>query len=70
MIDEPTKQVPEAVRKIVGAIVDQALAKCERLGISREAFYRAMVEEQTIHSTGNLPDLIERTFRRLAGMSN
>jgi hypothetical protein len=70
MSDEQQAKAPEAVRKIAYAIVDQAFARCERMGVSREDFHRALLEEQTIHSSGDVADLIERAFRRLARTAN
>jgi hypothetical protein len=70
MSDKSKVEAPEAVRKIVEAMVSQALARCDRLGIAWEDFYRAMSEEQKVRSTGDVADLFERTFHRLLGAAN
>lgn len=70
MSDETAKEVPDAVRKIVSAMVHQALARCDREGIAWEDFYRVLEEEQRLRSTGDVDELFERTFRRLQGMTN
>jgi hypothetical protein len=57
--------VPKPVRAIVEAIVNTALLRCDREGIPHRDFYEAMVEERKLRSTGDLPDLIKRTFARL-----
>ena len=70
MSSEQQKEVPEAVRQIVGAMVTQALARCEQLGIAREDFYRAMLEEQKHRPKISVEELFERTFRRLESEAN
>jgi hypothetical protein len=70
MTDDLKKEVPEAVRKIVGAAVSQALARCDRQGIAWEDFYRVLLEEQKLHPSISVPELFERTFRRLEGTAN
>jgi hypothetical protein len=70
MSDETKKEPPEAVRNIVEAMIGQALARCDREGIAWSDFYLAMKEERKVRSTGDLADLLERTFRRLSGASN
>jgi hypothetical protein len=70
MSEERKKEAPEAVRKIVEGMIAQALARCDRLGIAHEDFYRAMVEERKVRSSGDLADLLERTFRRLGRAAN
>jgi hypothetical protein len=70
MSDESKPEPPETVRKIVEAMVSNALARCDRLGIAHQDFYRAMVEERKVHSTGDLADLLERTFHRILRAAN
>jgi hypothetical protein len=70
MTNEPTKEPPEAVRKIVEAMVSRALAECDRLGIAWEDFYRAMLEEEKLLPKVSLEKLFERTFRRLDRAGN
>jgi hypothetical protein len=70
MSEETKREVPEAVRKIVKAMISQALARCDQLGIAHEDFYQAMREERKVRSTGDLTDLLDRTFRRLADAAN
>jgi hypothetical protein len=70
MSDEPKIEAPEPVRKIVEAMVNQALARCDQLGIAWEDFHRTMLEEQKLRSTGDVADLFERTFRRLQRKAN
>jgi hypothetical protein len=70
MSDEPKKEVPEAVRKVVEAMTSQAVARCDRLGIPLENFYRAMLEEQSLNPKATVVELFEQTFRRLEGALN
>jgi hypothetical protein len=70
MSDDTKTGVPDPVRKIVEAMVSQALARCDQLGISWEDFLRAMLEERKVRSTGDVTDLFERTFRRILGTAN
>ncbi len=70
MNDEGRVEAPEAMRKIVEAMVMHALARCDQLGIAREDFCRALLEEQRTHRPTTGTDLIERTFRRLGAASN
>jgi hypothetical protein len=70
MTDDPNPPIPEPARKIIDALIAQAFARCDRLGIAREDFYRAMLEEQKIPQKVSVPELLERTFRRLGGASN
>ena len=67
---ESPKEIPDSVRKIVGAIVGQALARCDRQGIAHEDFYRVMLEEQKFLPKGTLAELFERIFRRLESRAN
>jgi len=70
-VTEKTKDdVPEAIKKIVGAMLDQALARCDREGIAWEDFYAALLEEQKGGPKGNLEDLFKRTFLRLQRSAN
>jgi hypothetical protein len=69
MDDETRTEVPEAMRKIVEAMVARALTRCDQSGIAREDFHRALLEEQRTHRPTTGSDLIERTFRRL-GIAN
>jgi len=68
MANEP--QANESVRKIVEAIVAQAVARCRRQGITLENFYVAMLAEQDLHPKGDLTELFDQVFRRLGGNSN
>lgn len=71
--DELRKQrlaAPESVRKIIDAAVSQALARCDSLGISREDFYRVMLEEQKAHPNVGLAALFELIFRRFEARAN
>jgi hypothetical protein len=70
MADETKEEAPEPVRRIVGAMVNQALARCDREGIAWEDFYRAMLEEQARPPKVSLEELFERIFRRLKGTAN
>ena len=70
MSEETKSQPPEGVERIVRAVVDRAMARCDRSGISREDFYRVMLEEQAQHPKVPLPELIERVFNRLEGSMN
>ncbi len=55
----------EGPLRIVTRIVDQSLARCDRLGIAHADFYRAMVEERKANSKDGLLALVRRTFERL-----
>jgi hypothetical protein len=57
-------------REVVEAVVDAALARCDRLGVSHADFYAAMRAERAGGSTGDLAGLIERTFRRVLDAMN
>lgn len=70
MSDERKEQPPDAVERIVRAIVNQALARCDRAGIAREDFYRVMLEEQQHHPRITLPELVKRVFSRLEESAN
>jgi hypothetical protein len=70
MSDEPEKEVPEAVRKTIVAMVGQALAQCDREGIAHEDFYAALQKEEKLLPRGTLTELFRRTFRRLKGLAN
>ena len=70
MSEDTKKETPEAVRKIVEAMVTQVLARCDQMGIAHEDFYRILVEERKIRSTGDVADLFDRVFRRLQGTAN
>ena len=65
MSDKPKDGPPEPVRNIVEAIVNQALARCDRMGIAWEDFDKAMAEESRRCPQLGLPELIEQTFRRV-----
>ena len=65
MDDKQRNDVPDAVRRIIQGMTGQALARCDRLGIAHEDFYRAMLEEQKAHPEVSVAQLFERTFRRL-----
>ncbi|HEY7313276.1 MAG TPA: hypothetical protein VH643_28260 [Gemmataceae bacterium] len=68
--DVPAREVPQAVEKMIDAMVGQALARCERLGIAQEDYYRAFVEEQRLHPKASVSELFDLAFRRLEGGSN
>jgi hypothetical protein len=68
--NEQQKEVPEAVKKIVGAMVDQALSRCDKLGIARAEFYRAMLEVKKHYPKGTLEELLTRTFAHLKSEAN
>jgi hypothetical protein len=70
MNDGPKKEVPEAVVKLIEAMTNQAVARCDRLGIAREDFYRALLEEQKLHPEVSVAELFQRTFRRLEELAN
>ena len=69
-MSEEKKQLSEGAEKIVRAIVNQALARCEQLGIAWADFYRVMLEEQEQYPKITLPELIERVFARLEEPNN
>jgi hypothetical protein len=57
-------------REAVEAVVDAALARCDRLGVAHADFYAAMRAERARGSAGGLAGLIERTFRRALDAMN
>ena len=63
-------EIPDGVRKIIQAMVDQAVARCDRQGIPLEDFLRSMEEEQKLHPANTLTELFDRIFRRLQGTTN
>jgi hypothetical protein len=68
--DEPRGDIPDGVRKIIEAMVTQAVARCDRQGIALEDFYRTMLEEQQLRPEIALTELFERIFRHLEGIAN
>jgi hypothetical protein len=70
MADEPRNEIPDAVREIIEAMVNQAVARCDRQGIALEDFFRTMEEEQQLHPASTLTELFDRIFRRLESMTN
>jgi ADP-ribosylglycohydrolase len=70
MTDDLRKAVPEGARKVIEALVGQVLARCDRLGIPREVFYREMIKEQKLHPEVSVMGLFERTFQRLGRTPN
>jgi nucleoside diphosphate kinase len=70
MSDDTKAEAPDAVRKIIGAMVGQVVARCEREGIPLEDFYRVMLEEQKVYPKGTVAELFERTFCRLKAGTN
>lgn len=70
MTDNLKRDVPESARKVIEAIVSQALARCDQAGIAWEDFYRELLEEQKLHSDISVAELFERTFRRLDRVAN
>lgn len=70
MSEDTKSDVPEAVKKIVGAMLDQALARCDREGIAWKDFYAALLEEQKGGLKGDLEELFRRTFARLKSSAN
>jgi hypothetical protein len=65
MTEKTRSDVPDAVKNIVGAMLDHALARCDREGITWNDFYAALLEEQSSGLKGSVEDLFERTFARL-----
>ena len=65
MTTERTDDIPEPVRKTIGAMVGQAVARCERRGIALADFYQALLAEQKTHPKVSVAELFDRTFRRL-----
>lgn len=70
MTDDLKHDVPESARKVIEAMVSQAIARCEQAGIALEDFYREMLEEQKLHPAISVAELFERTFRRLERVAN
>ena len=70
MSEEPRSEIPDGVRKIIEAMVNQAVARCHRQGIALEDFYRTMIEEQRLHPEIPLAELFERIFSHLEGLTN
>jgi hypothetical protein len=68
--DDPRSNVPDGVRKIIEAMVHQAVARCDRQGIALEDFLRMMEEEQKLRPASTLTELFDRIFRRLQGTTN
>jgi hypothetical protein len=62
---ELTSDKPDSVRKIVKAMIDRALAQCDRSGVRWEDFYTAMLTEQRLNDKSSLEGLLDRTFKRL-----
>jgi hypothetical protein len=56
---------PEAVKQIVGRIVDTALAQCDRAGIAHEDFYVTFTSEMEAHPRDLLERVIALTFAQL-----
>lgn len=65
-----SRQPAPAVAKIIGAMVTQALYRCDRLGIDHAEFYRTLAKEQDAEPKLTLPQLFARVFRKLRARMN
>lgn len=59
------QNVPRAVRKIISAMIDRAISRCEQSSIAQEDFCRAMRTEQRVSPKESVSKLIDGTFIRL-----
>jgi hypothetical protein len=53
------------VVRVITAIVDKALARCDREGIPWDVFYEAMQAEFAAAGGALIPELLERIFDRI-----
>jgi hypothetical protein len=70
MNEESTKEVPDAVREILRAMLGQAVSRCAHQGIALSEFYSALLSEQKRHPRVSAAELLDRTFRQLERQAN